>query len=151
MSIDDNGLPFSLHDLWAVRAVANLGALIQIATATALGFTLTQRWGWTIAASLVLGFAVSIARTVSGCVASRQRHAQHTFRSGRGRQAEVSLSLVLAPLLFPLPPASERPCDAAMLSCAVDSLAPKGRAIPRPLTARSASIPGTSSMRPQRQ
>ena len=58
------GLHFSLGDLWAVRAVAIPGALIQIATATALGVALTQIWGWTLAASLVLGFAVSIASTV---------------------------------------------------------------------------------------
>ncbi len=58
------GLHFSLGDLWAVRAVAIPGALIQIVTATALGVILTQLWGWTLAASLVLGFAVSIASTV---------------------------------------------------------------------------------------
>lgn len=58
------GLHFSLRDLWAVRAVAIPGALVQIAIATALGFALTQMWGWSIAAGLVLGFAVAIASTV---------------------------------------------------------------------------------------
>ena len=58
------GLHFSLRDLWAVRAIAIPGAVIQILIATALGFALTQLWGWTVAASLVLGFAVSIASTV---------------------------------------------------------------------------------------
>ena len=58
------GLHFSLSDLWAVRAIAVPGALLQIAIATALGFALTQLWGWTSAAGLVLGFAVSIASTV---------------------------------------------------------------------------------------
>lgn len=58
------GLHFSLRDLWAVRAVAIPGALVQIAIATALGFALTQLWGWSVPASLVFGFAVSIASTV---------------------------------------------------------------------------------------
>jgi monovalent cation:H+ antiporter-2, CPA2 family len=58
------GLHFSLRDLWAVRAIAIPGALTQILIATALGFALTQVWGWSSAAGLVLGFAVSIASTV---------------------------------------------------------------------------------------
>src|SRR5919107_1587908 len=58
------GLHFSLGDLWAVRAVAIPGAVLQILLATVLGVVLTQLWGWTMAASLVLGFAVSIASTV---------------------------------------------------------------------------------------
>jgi CPA2 family monovalent cation:H+ antiporter-2 len=58
------GLHFSLHDLWTVRAIAVPGALLQIGIATTLGFALTQVWGWSGAAGLVLGFAVSIASTV---------------------------------------------------------------------------------------
>lgn len=58
------GLHFSLRDLWAVRAVAIPGALFQIITSTVIGFALSQLWGWSIAASLVLGFALSIASTV---------------------------------------------------------------------------------------
>ncbi len=58
------GLHFSLRDLWAVRAIAIPGALLQMGLATAFGFALTQLWGWSIAASLVLGLAISIASTV---------------------------------------------------------------------------------------
>src|SRR5262245_32774100 len=58
------GLHFSLRDLWTVRTIAIPGALLQITIATVLGFALTQAWGWSSAASLVLGFAVSIASTV---------------------------------------------------------------------------------------
>jgi CPA2 family monovalent cation:H+ antiporter-2 len=58
------GLHFSLRDLWAVRAIAIPGALLQMGLATALGFALTQVWGWSISASLVLGLAISIASTV---------------------------------------------------------------------------------------
>ena len=58
------GLHFSLKDLWAVRRVAIPGALLQIVLATALGYGLTQLWGWTSAASLVVGLAISVASTV---------------------------------------------------------------------------------------
>lgn len=58
------GLHFSLKDLWAVRKVAIPGAILQIILATALGYGLTQLWGWTPAASLVVGLAISVASTV---------------------------------------------------------------------------------------
>ncbi len=58
------GLHFSLKDLWNVRAVAIPGALLQMFIATILGFALTQLWGWSVSAGLVLGLAVSIASTV---------------------------------------------------------------------------------------
>lgn len=58
------GLHFSLRDLWTVRAIAIPGALLQMGLATLLGFALTQFWGWSISAGLVLGLAVSIASTV---------------------------------------------------------------------------------------
>lgn len=58
------GLHFSLKDLWAVRAIAIPGAIGQMLIATALGFTVTQLWGWSVEASLVLGLSISIASTV---------------------------------------------------------------------------------------
>ncbi len=58
------GLHFSLRDLWVVRDIALPGALIQMALVTLLGFGLTQLWGWSIGASLILGLALSIASTV---------------------------------------------------------------------------------------
>ncbi len=58
------GLHFSLKDLWAVRRIAIPGALLQMLIATGLGFILTQLWGWSIGASLVVGLAISIASTV---------------------------------------------------------------------------------------
>ena len=58
------GLHFSLRDLWRVRAIAIPGALGQMALASLLGFGLSQVWGWTPAASLVLGLAISVASTV---------------------------------------------------------------------------------------
>ena len=58
------GLHFSLKDLWAVRKIAIPGALLQIALGTAAGLLLTQLWGWSISAGLVVGLAISIASTV---------------------------------------------------------------------------------------
>ncbi|PKN91641.1 MAG: sodium:proton exchanger [Chloroflexi bacterium HGW-Chloroflexi-6] len=58
------GLHFSFQDLWNVRDIAIPGALIQTAFATLLGFGLSQLWGWTPLAGLVLGLAISVASTV---------------------------------------------------------------------------------------
>ena len=58
------GLHFSLKDLWNVRRIAIPGALLQTLIATAFGFGLTQLWGWSVNASLVLGLAISVASTV---------------------------------------------------------------------------------------
>jgi CPA2 family monovalent cation:H+ antiporter-2 len=58
------GLHFSFHDLWTVRDTAIPGAVGQMFIATALGFGLTQLWGWPVPAGLVLGLAISIASTV---------------------------------------------------------------------------------------
>lgn len=58
------GLHFSLKDLWNVRTVAIPGAILQTLTATVVGFAVTQSWGWSVNASLVLGMAISVASTV---------------------------------------------------------------------------------------
>ena len=58
------GLHFSFQDLWNVRDIAIPGALIQTALATLIGFGLTQFWGWTPVAEIVLGLSISVASTV---------------------------------------------------------------------------------------
>lgn len=58
------GLHFSLKDLWSVRRIAIPGALFQMISATLIGLAITQIWGWSITAGLVLGLAISIASTV---------------------------------------------------------------------------------------
>lgn len=58
------GLHFSLRDLWVVRDIAIPGAIIRMALVTVLGVVLTQVWGWSLAASVVFGLAISIASTV---------------------------------------------------------------------------------------
>jgi monovalent cation:H+ antiporter-2, CPA2 family len=58
------GMHFSVSDLWKVRAIALPGALIQIITATLLGFLVAFAWGWSPGAGLVLGLSLSVASTV---------------------------------------------------------------------------------------
>ena len=58
------GLHFSLGDLWKVRGIAIPGALAQMLVTTMMGYGLTQLWGWSKGAGLVLGLAISIASTV---------------------------------------------------------------------------------------
>lgn len=58
------GLHFSLRDLWAVRDIAIGGAFVQMLLSTLLGMLLTHWWGWTLAAGMVVGLAISIASTV---------------------------------------------------------------------------------------
>ncbi|WP_437593925.1 cation:proton antiporter [Sorangium sp. So ce1000] len=58
------GLQFHVRELLAVRKVAVPGALIQIAVATALGALVGRAAGWTWAAAVVFGVAISVASTV---------------------------------------------------------------------------------------
>ncbi len=58
------GLHFSLKDLWGVRRIAIPGAVFQMILATLIGLGLSQLWGWSIGAGLILGLAISIASTV---------------------------------------------------------------------------------------
>jgi monovalent cation:H+ antiporter-2, CPA2 family len=58
------GLHFTLDDLLAVRRIALPGAIVQIAVATLLGMAVANFWGWSVAASVVFGLALSVASTV---------------------------------------------------------------------------------------
>jgi monovalent cation:H+ antiporter-2, CPA2 family len=58
------GLHFSLEDLLAVRRIALPGAVVQITVATALGMFVAALWGWSLAAGIVFGLALSVASTV---------------------------------------------------------------------------------------
>ena len=58
------GLHFSLDDLLAVRRIALPGAIVQIVVATLLGTAVTAMWGWSLAAGIVFGLALSVASTV---------------------------------------------------------------------------------------
>jgi CPA2 family monovalent cation:H+ antiporter-2 len=58
------GLHFSLKDLWNVRQIAIPGAILQTTFSTLIGLGVTQLWGWSFEAGLVLGLAISVASTV---------------------------------------------------------------------------------------
>jgi CPA2 family monovalent cation:H+ antiporter-2 len=74
------GLHFSLNDLLSVRAIALLGAVVQIAVATTLGVGLALAIGWNIGAGLVFGLALSVASTVVLLRAMQERRLMETER-----------------------------------------------------------------------
>ncbi len=72
------GMQFHVRELLAVRKVAVPGALIQIAVATALGVVVGRAAGWTWAASVVFGIAISVASTVVLTRVLSDSHVLHT-------------------------------------------------------------------------
>jgi CPA2 family monovalent cation:H+ antiporter-2 len=78
------GLQFSLHELLSVRAIAVPGAILQIAIATALGAGLAKLLGWSMAAGIVFGVALSVASTV---VVLRTLQERRLLDTERGRIA----------------------------------------------------------------
>ena len=97
------GMHFSVRDLWAVRAVAVPGAIVQIAVATALGAGGAALWGWPLGAGLVFGLALSVASTV---VLLRALEDRGLLDSSDGRIAVgwlivEDLLMVLALVLLP--------------------------------------------------
>jgi len=58
------GLHFSFKQLWRVRNIAIPGAAIQTLLATLAGLGLSQLWGWSLTAGIVLGLSISVASTV---------------------------------------------------------------------------------------
>ncbi|MFT3810617.1 MAG: cation:proton antiporter [Micropepsaceae bacterium] len=97
------GLHFSLKDLMSVRAIAIPGAVVQIGTATALGWLLSLALGWTLAEGLIFGLALSVASTV---VLLRALQEKRIVQTERGRIAVgwlivEDLAMVLALVLIP--------------------------------------------------
>ncbi|KYF85413.1 sodium:proton exchanger [Sorangium cellulosum] len=72
------GLQFHVRELLAVRKVAVPGALIQIVVATALGGLVGRAAGWSWAASIVFGIAISVASTVVLTRVLSDSHVLHT-------------------------------------------------------------------------
>ncbi len=99
------GLHFSVGDLMSVKGIALPGALVQMFAATAMGGALAHLWwGWTLAASLVFGLALSVASTV---VLLRALEARELLHTGNGRIAVgwlvvEDLAMVLALVLMPV-------------------------------------------------
>jgi monovalent cation:H+ antiporter-2, CPA2 family len=97
------GLHFSLRDLLSVKNIAVPGALVQIAVATLMGLALALWLGWSAAAGLVFGLALSVASTV---VLLRALQARNLLDTERGRIAVgwlivEDLAMVLALVLLP--------------------------------------------------
>jgi CPA2 family monovalent cation:H+ antiporter-2 len=105
------GLHFSLADLLAVRRVALPGAVVQMAVATALGALLALQWGWSLAAALVFGLALSVASTVVLLKALEARQALDTMngRIAVGWLVVEDLAMVLALVLLPAVTAALQP------------------------------------------
>ncbi|MDY0013921.1 MAG: cation:proton antiporter [Rhodocyclaceae bacterium] len=98
------GLHFSLADLLAVRRIALPGAVVQIGVATLLGMGAASLWGWSLAAALIFGLALSVASTV---VLLRALESQGAVESENGRIAVgwlVVEDLVMVLVLVLLPP-----------------------------------------------
>ncbi len=97
------GLHFSLRDLLSVKNIAVPGAVLQIAVATTLGLGLALYLGWSVAAGLVFGLALSVASTV---VLLRALQERRLVESERGRIAVgwlivEDLAMVLVLVLLP--------------------------------------------------
>lgn len=75
------GLEFSFEDLAAVRRIAVPGAIVQMVVATSLGAAVALSWGWSPAAALVFGLALSVASTVVLLRALEQRNLLNTLNA----------------------------------------------------------------------
>ena len=97
------GLHFSLKDLLAVRAIALPGALAGIGVATLLGMALAGSFGWSLAAGLVFGLALSVASTVVLMRALQERRILDTERGhiAVGWVIVEDLAMVVALVLLP--------------------------------------------------
>lgn len=102
------GMHFSIKDLLSVRAIAVPGAILQIAVATTLGTLLALAWGWSMAAAVFFGLALSVASTVVLVKALEARQALGTIdgRIAVGwlivEDLVTVLALVLLPALAPI-------------------------------------------------
>ncbi|MEX1994332.1 MAG: YbaL family putative K(+) efflux transporter [Steroidobacteraceae bacterium] len=97
------GMHFSVRDLLSVRAIALPGAVVQIAVATLLGALLGHLLGWSWAAGIIFGLALSVASTV---VLLRALEERGLVSSERGRIAigwliVEDIAMVLALVLLP--------------------------------------------------
>lgn len=97
------GLQFSPKELLSVKGIAIPGALLQIIIATVFGVGLAWAMGWSVAAGLVFGLALSVASTV---VVIRVLDERRLIDSAAGRISVgwliiEDLVMVLAIVLLP--------------------------------------------------
>ena len=98
------GLHFSLRDLLSVRTIAIPGAIVQIGAATVLGWSLAMSLGWSHAAGLTFGLALSVASTVVLLRAMQERRLLDTERGkiAVGWLIVEDVAMVLALVLLPV-------------------------------------------------
>jgi CPA2 family monovalent cation:H+ antiporter-2 len=101
------GLHFSLDDLFAVRRIALPGAIVQIVVATLLGTVVAASWGWSLAAGVVFGLALSVASTVVLLRALEDRGVLETVNGRIAVGWLVVEDLVTVLVLVLLPPLAE--------------------------------------------
>jgi CPA2 family monovalent cation:H+ antiporter-2 len=97
------GLHFSVKDMTAVASISVPGAVVQIATGTALGTAFGVLIGWPLLAGLVFGFTLSVASTV---VLLRALDDRKLLRTRRGQIAVgwlivEDIALIAALVLLP--------------------------------------------------
>ena len=109
------GLHFSLRDLLSVRKIAVPGAVVQIAVATLLGWLLGMTMGWSHAAGLAFGLALSTASTVVLLRAIQERRLLDTERGkiAVGWLIVEDVAMVLAIVLLPVLAVSSGPSELA--------------------------------------
>ena len=97
------GLHFSASDLLAVRGIAIVGAVGQIAIATVMGMGLSHLWGWSIGQGIVFGLCLSVASTVVLLKALEERNLVDSTmgRVAIGWLIVEDLAMVLALVLLP--------------------------------------------------
>jgi CPA2 family monovalent cation:H+ antiporter-2 len=123
------GLHFSIKDLLSVRAIALPGAIAQMVVATMLGFGLSQLLGWSYAAGLVFGLALSVASTVVLIKALREARLVETEpgRIAVGWLIVEDLAMILVLVLLPA------------IAAILETNSPEGNAVhwPSPCSSRS--------------
>jgi CPA2 family monovalent cation:H+ antiporter-2 len=119
------GLHFSLRDLWTVRQIAIPGALLRMVLVTALVALLTQLWGWSPSAGIVMGLAISIASTVVLLRNLMDQGLLNTF-AGRAAVGWLVLEDVATVLILVLLPVLSASGDAPIWQTAVLALVKAG-------------------------
>jgi CPA2 family monovalent cation:H+ antiporter-2 len=101
------GLHFSLKDLLSVKAIAVPGALVQIATASVLGWVLAWSLGWPTLAGLVFGLALSVASTVVLLRALQERRLIDTIQGRIAVGWLIVEDIFMVAVLVLLPPLAD--------------------------------------------
>lgn len=98
------GLHFSPRELADARGVALPGAILQMATATLLGWGLARLLGWSDAAGIIFGFCLSVASTVVLLRALTERGELATTQghTAVGWLVVEDMAMVLALVLVPV-------------------------------------------------